>query len=225
MPELGEFIRLPRHAGSEPAALPASRSGRAPEGLPKIWLQGEDSRDRFRSLVPGVLRHDAQSSVIGLCSTLPGEGTTTVTSGLACALAEAHLNVAILDGRPDHGHLPAKWNAPGGSDCALMKYVEMVELGPVPDAGGAQRIRRLIGDLRVEARVVLLDLEPLKTSPQVLGLAGSLDAIYLVVEADRERREVIARSVESLTRSGHRVAGVILNKRARHIPDFLYRWL
>jgi len=234
LPSVGDSVRM-----AVVAAVQADGSARAtlsvsPTALPEIWMKGEEARDRFRSLVPGLLRFDPESAVVGLCSTLPGEGTSTVTAGLACALAEARLKVAVIDAqyaRPGQtadlwGGLPSGLAAPAiTSGESPLGAIDIIGCSRVADGAAPGRLRRLITEARLGARVVLVDLEPLKESSQVLGLAGCLHAIYLVVEAERERREVIARAVQGLTRAGLQVAGMLLNKRPRPIPDFLYHRL
>lgn len=231
MPSLGDSVRVVLAAANGPARTTLSAS---PSALPAIWMKGEEVRDRFRSLVPGLLRFDSESSVVGLCSTLAGEGTSTVTAGLACALAESRVTVAVIDAqnlRP--GQTADLWSGsprplampPMASGGSPLDTINIIGCSRLADGATSGRLRRLVTETRPNARVVLVDLEPLKESSQVLGLAGCLQAVYLVVEAERERREVIARSVQSLTRAGLQVAGMLLNKRPRPIPDFLYHWL
>jgi len=86
-------------------------------------------------------------------------------------------------------------------------------------------MKRLIAEIRARFGVVLVDLPPVRDSTYTLTLAGIVDVVYLVVEAGRERREVVSKSVQALQRAGYQVGGVVLNKRVRAIPDVLYRWL
>jgi Mrp family chromosome partitioning ATPase len=226
VPSLSSTLQLEAAAHADPDAHPTSA------GLPRIWSEGEETRDRFRALVPRLLRPYPESTVVGLCSTRSGEGTTTIAAGMACALAEAGHRVVVVDAhaaRP--GHTAGAWAAgpggavvPGGNGQHLLPLDLRALPNPAPGRG-PEPLRALIEEARRTARVVLVDLEPLRESSQVLGLAGCVDAIYLVVEAGRERREAIARSVESLTRTGLPVGGLLLNKRERAIPDFIYRRL
>jgi receptor protein-tyrosine kinase len=200
--------------------------------MPDIWSAGDDARNRFRSLVPGVMRLSGDAIVVGLCSTLRGEGTSTMAIGLAVAIAEAGHTVVVLDAhatRPHH--LASAWNAGGSSPQAApaeRALVDRVTLGTVNESvavAAAGGLKSAVMAATRRARVTLIDLEPVRESTQALGLVDAVDAIYLVVEAQRERREAIARSVETLTRVGLPVAGVLLNKRPRLLPQFLYRWL
>jgi Mrp family chromosome partitioning ATPase len=224
MPSLGDALELPV------CAAVATGERATPMPVPRIWSEGEETRGRFRSLVPGLLRSESGGTAVGLCSTLSGEGTTTMTAGLACALAEGGHRVVVIDGRPDgKGSAAGEPNAAGTvaapASESLLPLVEFLSTSASGTAMDPVPLRALAADARRRARVVLIDLPPLRESSQALGLSGCLDAIYLVVEAGRERREAIARSVESLTRAGLHVGGLILNKRRRPIPGFLYRRL
>jgi Mrp family chromosome partitioning ATPase len=106
----------------------------------------------------------------------------------------------------------------------LLGSIALVETGPV-DAEAPARMKRLIAEIRARFGVVLVDLPPVRDSTYTLTLAGIVDVVYLVVEAGRERREVVSKSVQALQRAGYQVGGVVLNKHVRAIPDVLYRWL
>jgi Mrp family chromosome partitioning ATPase len=73
--------------------------------------------------------------------------------------------------------------------------------------------------------VILIDCGPMRDSSHLLDLAPAIDGVIFVVEAERERREVVARDLESIRRAGLRVFGIVLNKRKRYIPGWLYRAL
>ena len=237
MPSGGDLIRV------SPIPAPGSSSavkgtfGSAPIALPWIWRLGEGPREQLRALVSGILRREPDARAVGLCSTLAGEGTTTVVAGLACALAESHIKVAILEpqaraGRPSSpwttahaGELPPPAaSADAGAGESLLGSIALVDAGPL-DAEAPGRVRRLVAEVRARFGVVLVDLPPVRDSTHTLALAGAVDVVYLVVEAGRERREAVAKSVQALQRAGHQVGGVVLNKRIRPIPDVLYRWL
>ncbi|HYD65701.1 hypothetical protein [Azospirillum sp.] len=56
-------------------------------------------------------------------------------------------------------------------------------------------------------------------------LAGHMDGVVLVVEAEETRAPVAAHLRDELEEAGATILGVVLNKRRFHIPKFLYRWL
>jgi Mrp family chromosome partitioning ATPase len=56
-------------------------------------------------------------------------------------------------------------------------------------------------------------------------LAGLLDGVLFVIEAERVRWQVAERTTEHLRRANVRLLGAVLNKRRRHVPEWLYRTL
>lgn len=236
MPSGGDPIRVSPVPAPPPGGALKGTFGSAPVALPWIWRIGEGPRDQLRSLVPGILRREPDARTVGLCSTLAGEGTSTITAGLACALAESHLRVAILEPPARSDRPSSLWTTTDSAGPApvvspdaglgepLLGSIALVETGPV-DAEAPARMKRLIAEIRARFGVVLVDLPPVRDSTYTLTLAGIVDVVYLVVEAGRERREVVSKSVQALQRAGYQVGGVVLNKHVRAIPDVLYRWL
>jgi Mrp family chromosome partitioning ATPase len=86
-------------------------------------------------------------------------------------------------------------------------------------------LARHLDALRGQSARVLVELEPLRESAQALHVARLLDGVLVVVEAQRERREVLGQTIEVLQRAPIRILGAVINKRTRPIPEFLYRWL
>jgi len=68
--------------------------------------------------------------------------------------------------------------------------------------------------------LVVLDLPAAGTRSAAIHLAGLLDGVLLVVEAEGVRWESVNRLRQLLDRAGANVAGAILNKRRRYTP----RW-
>ncbi|HEY0837991.1 MAG TPA: hypothetical protein VGE72_29010 [Azospirillum sp.] len=56
-------------------------------------------------------------------------------------------------------------------------------------------------------------------------LAGHMDGVVLVVEAEETRTPVAAHLRDELEEAGASILGVVLNKRRFHIPQLFYRWL
>jgi Mrp family chromosome partitioning ATPase len=72
--------------------------------------------------------------------------------------------------------------------------------------------RRLITDLkdRDPGRLLILDLPPVLLSDDALMLAPLLDAVVLVVNERRTRREDVGRVIELLNNT--RIVGTVLNR-------------
>jgi Mrp family chromosome partitioning ATPase len=95
-----------------------------------------------------------------------------------------------------------------------------------PEAGRAsgsliQQSLTVLEEVAAENDLVLVDF-PAATRPgPTLGLASSMDAMVLVVEAERTTADSVARLIRQIERTGGVVAGVVLTKSRRSVP----RWL
>ena len=91
---------------------------------------------------------------------------------------------------------------------------------PLSDMAG---LPSLIKELTSDFELVVVDLPPASQSSAGLRLAGLLDGVLLVIEAERVRREDARRVSDLLVRAGAHPRGVVLNKWRQHVPDWLHR--
>ena len=87
----------------------------------------------------------------------------------------------------------------------------------VPSAAGTLK------ELRHNFEFVVVDLPPAAdTSSLGYLLAGALDGVVLVVECEGTRMDAARKAKENLLREKANILGVILNKRRRRVPGWLY---
>ncbi len=84
-------------------------------------------------------------------------------------------------------------------------------------------ISSVLGAVEREYNLVVFDLPPAGEQSAALRLAGLLDAVVLVVEAERVRYDIARRVKQLLERAGASVCGVVLNKRRDYVPWWLRR--
>jgi Mrp family chromosome partitioning ATPase len=89
----------------------------------------------------------------------------------------------------------------------------------------ATSLPRLVVEVGRRFDLVVFDLPAAGEASFALRLAGLLDGVLLVIEAERVRGEVAQRVQEALRRSQSAVLGAVLNKRRRYVPEWLYRTL
>jgi Mrp family chromosome partitioning ATPase len=206
------------------------------------WNVSEGIREHFRRVRSTLNLSNHQGSFcVAVCSTCRGEGVSWVTAMLSCAIAEESDPIFLIDYNRSH----SSQNKIFGVDRDPGDVV--TQLGPVhlisrrtprfdiciltPEAGSSNgqefafSLRDALPNLRQKSKVILIDCEPMRDSSHLLDLAPAIDGVIFVVEAERERREVIGRNLESIRRAGLRVFGIVLNKRKRYIPGWLYRVL
>jgi Mrp family chromosome partitioning ATPase len=86
-------------------------------------------------------------------------------------------------------------------------------------------LKAQVEQMKVKSDWVLLDCPAITSCNDAASLAGSVDGLILVVEAERTRWEVAENARKSIKGGNGNVLGVVLNKRRYHIPNWLYRRL
>ncbi|MFA9476760.1 polysaccharide biosynthesis tyrosine autokinase [Phycisphaerales bacterium AB-hyl4] len=166
-----------------------------------------------------------------LASAQAGGGSSAVTANLAASLALSHRSVLIVDAnfRQPHQHdLAAVPQTPGLVECLTGRAkladavarteTENLSVLPVGDVNGAApellddaRFRTLLSEAEREYDIILIDAPPALLATDTQLIARHVDAIALIVRADRDTRGMTDRMLRLL--DGHRadVLGLILN--------------
>lgn len=213
------------------------------------WGPDEEMREHFRGLLqrlPWPGGADAPAlALLGVTSCRGGEGVSTIAAQLAATAAASAQPVLLVDAnlaRPSVHATFALPPAPGLAEALLERARpgDLAQRTAVPGlsilaAGAAAgRLARaceaasladVVDSLREGFGLVVFDLPALGAASFAARLAGLLDGVVLVVEAERTRREVVLREKETLARVNARLLGAILNRRRQHIPAWLYRML
>jgi len=189
----------------------------------------------------------AAPKTLGLTSCESGEGVSTLAVQVAVAAASCgELRILLVDAnllRPAVHRFFDRQPQPGLAEILLgqAKFSESVQPAPVAGlsllAAGACRPEglsrvydsprwpELMERLRQDFSLVVFDLPAAARTTAVMRLAGLLDGVLLVVEAERVRWEAAQRFEEMLHRAGAHLLGAVLNKRRRHLPGWLDRRL
>jgi capsular exopolysaccharide synthesis family protein len=183
---------------------------------------------------------------IGVTSCYQGEGVSTVAMQLgATAARQGDRRVLLVEAdvaRPALSSILELPSGPGLVDAVLngkpaeetivpsgLAGLSVIPAGiPADDHGriyDSPGLPERIDQMTSRFELVVFDMPPATDAGSVIPLAGLLDGIILVVEAERVRREVVRRAKELLVRAEARLLGVVLNKRRQHVPNWLYRTL
>jgi capsular exopolysaccharide synthesis family protein len=180
--------------------------------------------------------------VIGITSTMRGEGVSTVATHLALtAASQRGRGVLLADFHlawPSLFRRLAVQAAPGLSEVIVdsIPVQDVIQSGPLPNlsvlsAGArngnpevvyeAEELADLMELLKDTYDLVVLDLPPMDETAGALALPRLCDGILLVVEAERVRLDAALHAKHLLHRARGQLLGTVMTKHRRWLP----RWL
>lgn len=172
----------------------------------------------------------------------PGEGKSLIISNLAMTMAQAGLQVIIVDAdlrRPRIHKLFDQQTASWGLTETLLegalngrlqatpteglKLLVAGELPPNPaELLGSQKMQALLAQLAEQADVVLVDSPPVLAVTDAAVLAREVDAVVVVATSGQTRRNDLQQGVNALRQVEANVIGVVLNKVAADQGGYYY---
>ena len=191
--------------------------------------------EAFRTLRTGLLFAAAEREfrTVLVTSPGPGEGKTHTVANLAVAIAQAGKRVVAVSAdlrRPAlHLAFGLPRDLPGISELITERRnvwdllvrpqgVENLWILPSgspshrpPDLLSSRMMTETLDTLRGSADVVLVDVGPVLAVPDALALAPQLDAVLLVVAAERTTRSSVRHAIRQLQLVNARVLGTVLN--------------
>ena len=169
---------------------------------------------------------EKRTPLLGIAGCSSGAGVSTIASGVAFSLArEQNMRVLLATASLDRGaeiivdeqgamtiHDRSRHVIPPPGEDNVLPAV----ISPV------RKFREFLGRLEGgEYDFVVLDLPPVADSGAVLPIAGSLDGIVLVIQAEKDRRIIVHHSLELLAQTQTRILGTVFNRRRLYVPHWL----
>jgi succinoglycan biosynthesis transport protein ExoP len=174
------------------------------------------------------------NKVIGITSTLPNEGKSTVASNLAMLMADAGRRVILMDldlrnptlagaltprptvgsmellaGQIDLSDAIGSERATGLSVLPLVLNQQIVHFDEILSS---QALKDLIGRLRLNYDFVIIDLPPIAPVIDVLATAPLIDTLVFVVQWGSTKIKTVQHHLMAETELHDRLLGVVLNK-------------
>lgn len=162
-----------------------------------------------------------------------GDGKTTTATNLALALANVESRVVLADidfRRPQIHTIFNTELIPGISDALVghttlrqvaVNHPELATTLVAMPAGTqppnpatflvSSRFSGLLSDLRNQADLTILDAPPVLPVADAVSIASQIDGVVLVVRAGTTTHDELTSAVESITRSGGQLLGVVVN--------------
>ncbi len=217
----------------------------APPGAPPILSRGLLVR-ALESVYPIIYRMAKEAGhglVVHFVAASPGEGASTLSSEFALIAARvADSRVLLVDA--DRTQLTTASNFGCQTDLGLFDQLQAGK--PLEQwIVTAQDTHLLVGALcghrspplsrkampslyeQLRARYDLSVIDcPAVASERYFELSPeAADGVVLVVQAERNRPEIIRHAQSLIENAGGKLIGAILNRRHTYIPDFIYRLL
>jgi succinoglycan biosynthesis transport protein ExoP len=172
--------------------------------------------------------------VIGVVSSVPGEGKSTLAANLAYLVAHSGSSVLLVDGDLRNPTLSRRLSPDAKLGLAnLLEGSEALEgirrsdpslpLDFVPAPSGAEvahtneaigsaRMRTFLEDALADYDYIVVDLPPLLPVVDVRVAAHLIDAFLLVIEWGSTPREVVLDALSSVPAVREKLLGTVLNK-------------
>ena len=175
--------------------------------------------------------------LVGVTSVSEEGGSSTLAAGLAASLSETHDGKVLLvdvNLGPDEVHpffkgKPAyplnKALKPSDSIASASDNLYLATVGSPSTGGPAQLGLKKFFDMMPNMKAsdfdyIIFDMPPLDQTSPTWGMAAFMDKLLLVVEAEKNNREVIKRSYGKLIAERNNVA-VVVNKSRSYVPKWL----
>ena len=174
--------------------------------------------------------------LVGVTGFSEEAGTSTLAAGLAASLSETNdgkvllvdVNLGPEEVHPFFKGKPAyPLNAalkPNGAIASAADNLYLATVGS-PNAGPAQLGLKKFFDMMPNLKAsdfdyIIFDMPPLSQTSPTWGMAAFMDKLLLVVEAEKNNRELIKRSYGKLLAERNNVA-VVVNKARSYVPKWL----
>lgn len=186
----------------------------------------------LRTNLDFTLPEDVKCPIIGVTSSMRGEGKSTTAVNLSYVLAEKGNPVLLIDGDLRIPSIAKKMNiepSPGLTDLlmghgahmpdfqsALLKNWYILPSGDIPpnpsELLGSRRMEYILNSLRESFDYIVIDLPPVNIVSDALSIASLITGMIVVVREDYTEKKELERCFRQLQLSNVNVLGCILNE-------------
>jgi len=181
-----------------------------------------------------VARMTKDVSVVGVLSSLPKEGKTTVAANLAHLVAMAghktllidgdlhtqsltrklapEASVGLLEALADPNHIEKYISVSKRTNLSLLPAVVRSRLVNSSDIMASREMAALLATLRQKYAYIFIDLPPVLPVTDAKAVGHLIDSIVYVVEWGKTRRSAIQEAVVGVEAFSNKIVGVLLNR-------------
>lgn len=172
-------------------------------------------------------------AIIGVTSSMRGEGKSTTAVNLSYVLAEAGNKVLLIDGDlriPSVAKKMRLANSPGLTDCLRASDPSSVQVIEAPNIKnwfilpsgtlppnpsellGSQRMEQVLQVLAKNYDYIIVDLPPVNLVSDAIAISKYIDGMLLVVREDYTEKQELEHCVRQLELSSVKVLGCVMNE-------------
>jgi succinoglycan biosynthesis transport protein ExoP len=181
-----------------------------------------------------VARLTKEMNVVGVVSSLPKEGKTTVAANLAHLVAMAGHKTLLIDGdlhtqsltrklapeaayglleaMSDPDHFERYVSVSKKTSLSLLPAVVRARLTNSSDIMASREMAVLLGALRQKYAYIFIDLPPVLPVTDAKAVGHLVDSIVYVVEWGKTRRSAVQEAVAEIEGFSSKIVGVLLNR-------------
>ena len=186
----------------------------------------------LRTNLDFTLPEDVKCPIIGVTSSMRGEGKSTTAVNLSYVLAEKGSPVILIDGDLRIPSIAKKMridSSPGLTDLLMGHGAHMPDFrstlldnwfilpsGDIPpnpsELLGSRRMEYILKNLRESFDYIIIDLPPVNIVTDALSIASLITGMVVVVREDYTEKKELERCFRQLQLSNVNVLGCILNE-------------
>ncbi len=200
------------------------------------------SAESYRKLMTNLMYSASRPGlrVVVVTSASAGEGKTTTTANLAVAFAQQGRRVALVDADLRRARVHDVFGLglePGLTDLLVgnatieqavrasgIAGLSIIPAGTLPpnplEFLGGERMHDLLGTLREQFDVVLIDTPPVLVTADAALMGVQADGVVLVVRAGKSERVAARHAVQQIVHLGGRMLGAVLNDPDARTPRY-----
>lgn len=220
------------------AASVAARQLKQPLDVANVVINSPFSRFaeavRAIKMAADLNGFDTPSTVLGITSSMPNEGKSTISEALAFTCAQSGARTLLVDGDVRNPTLTAHlspeakaglvelvlgqaelkdviWTDPT-TNLHFLPCVLASRVSTSADLLSSSQMEKLFRQLREQYDRIILDLSPMAPVIDVRGTSRLVDSYVLVIEWAKTKIEIVERAVNETPALRQRMLGVVLNK-------------
>ncbi|MBR7132403.1 MAG: CpsD/CapB family tyrosine-protein kinase [Clostridia bacterium] len=186
----------------------------------------------LRTNLDFTLPEDQKCPIIGVTSSMRGEGKSTTAVNLSYVLAEKGKNVLLIDGDLRLPSVAKKMRisgSPGLTDLLMGKGAHIGDFqsplltnwyilpsGSIPpnpsELLGSRRMEAILNDLKEKFDYIVIDLPPVNIVSDALSISSLITGMVVVIREEYTEKQELERCFRQLKLSNVNVLGCVLNE-------------